>query len=187
MDSKIELIVSALSPSDSQPGHFVVVLEDMAGSRRVPIVIGLPEAQAIAMCMEKIQPTRPFTHDLLKNAIAALGGVLQEVLIYQIKNEIFFSQLLIKKANGDLIELDARTSDAIALAVRCDAPVFCYESVIEDTGVLIANITLRTKKGSLAAHSPEELESLLQKLIEKEDYESAARIRDYLSRQKKNE
>ncbi len=186
MEPKIELSVSALSPSESQPAHFVLVLEDMAGQRRIPVLIGAPEAQAIAMSMEKIQPTRPFTHDLLKNAIVALGGTLQEVLIFQIKNEIFFTKIVLLMQSGDLTELEARASDAIALAVRFDAPIYCYESVIEDSGVLIANIGLRSKKGSLAEHSPEELEHLLQKLIEKEDYESAARVRDYLSRQIKN-
>lgn len=185
MESKVELSISALSPSESQPEHFVLVLEDIAGQRRIPVLIGAPEAQAIAMSMEKIQPARPFTHDLLKNTMEVLGGTLQEVLIFEIKNEIFFTKLVLKQQSGKIVELEARTSDAVALAVRCDAPVYCYESVIEDSGVLIANITLRAKKGSLAEHSPEELESLLQKLIEKEDYESAARIRDYLNRQKK--
>jgi uncharacterized protein len=186
MQSKIELSISALSPSESQPEHFVLVLEDISGQRRILVLRGAPEAQAIAMSMEKIQPPRPFTHDLLKNAIETLGGIVQEALIFQIQNEIFFTKIIIKRTSDERMELDARASDAIALAIRCDAPVYCYESVLEDTGVLIANISLRTKKGSLAEHSPEELAQLLQKLIEKEDYESAARIRDYLNRQKKN-
>ncbi|NJL76326.1 MAG: bifunctional nuclease family protein [Saprospiraceae bacterium] len=187
MKKKIELMVAALAPSESQPGNCTLVLEDFQQQRRIPITIGASEAQAIAMSMEKMQPLRPFTHDLLKNAIESLGATVEEVLINELANEIFYAKIILKQTNGQRIELDARCSDAVALAVRFDAPIFSYDTLIEDAGILVANLAVRSKKGSLAEYGIEELEELLQKLIAKEDFESAARIRDYLRRRNLSE
>lgn len=186
MPDKIELSIAALASSETQPGHFTLVLEDVQQQRRIPLIIGANEAQAIAMSMEKMQPARPFTHDLLKNTVEALDARLEEVLIFQLQNEVFYARLLLRKSTGEAVELDARPSDAIALAVRFDAPVYSYESVINRAGILIANLETRIKKGSLAEYSLDELEDLLQRLVAKEDYESAKRIKDYLDKRRKH-
>ncbi|MDX2134359.1 MAG: bifunctional nuclease domain-containing protein [Saprospiraceae bacterium] len=187
MSEKVELAVVALSNSESQPGHYTLVLEDLKQLRRIPIIIGAPEAQAIAMAMENITPPRPLTHDLLRNTLKALDATVEEVLIDQLLNEVFFAKIFIRKANGERVTLDARTSDAIALAVRVDAPVYTYESLVEEAGMLSADLTGRQKKGSFAEYTIPELEELLQKVVEKEDYESAARIRRYLDQRKRDD
>ena len=187
MNEKRELAVAAMSTSESQPGNYALILEDMEDRRRMPIIIGAFEAQAIAIAVERMQPARPLTHDLLKSMLDALGAKLKEVLIHNLVDGVFHSRLLITQADGALLELDARTSDAVALAVRCDAPIFTFGHVIEEAGILADSILARQKKGSLAAYSLAELEDLLEKVIEKEDYESASRIRDYIRRRKSDE
>ena len=184
MNEKRELTVAAMSASESQPGNYALILEDMENRRRMPVIIGTSEAQAIAIAVERMQPVRPLTHDLLKSMLDALSARLQEVLIHSLIDGVFHATMLLKTDTGDIREIDARTSDAIALAVRCNAPIFTYEHVIEEAGILADSILARQKKGSLAAYTLAELEDLLQKLIEKEDYESASRIRDYISRRK---
>jgi uncharacterized protein len=184
MTEKRELAIVALSTSESNPGNYVLILEDLDTQRRMPIIIGVAEAQAIAIAMEQMQPARPLTHDLLKKAIESLGGVLQQVLIYQLEDEVFFARLCLLRADGSLLEIDARSSDAIALAVRCNAPVYTYEHVILEAGILADAMTGRQTGGSLANYSLAELEDLLKKVIEKEDYESASKIRDYIEKRK---
>lgn len=181
---KVELAVTALSASESQPGSYALVLEDFNNLHRIPIIIGAQEAQAIAIAMENMQPMRPMTHDLFKNAVEALGAALQEVLIYQLKETVFCAYLLLKRADGEMLQLDARASDAIALAVRFDAPIFIFEQVIEEAGIMTMPLLGRQKKGSLAEYTVAELEELLQKVVEKEDYESAVRIRAYIEKRK---
>jgi hypothetical protein len=187
MNERRELTVAAMSASESQPGNYALILEDMENRRRMPVIIGTSEAQAIAIAIERMQPARPLTHDLLKSMLDALGARLQEVLIHSLIEGVFHATMLLQTADGENREIDARTSDAIALAVRCDAPIFTYEHVIEEAGILADSILARQKKGSLAAYSLAELEELLKKVIEKEDYESATRIRDYINRRKGGE
>lgn len=187
MNKKHELTVAAMSASESQPGNYALILEDMESRRRIPIIIGGFEAQAIAVAMERMQPVRPLTHDLLKTTLEILGGRLKEVLIHSLLDGVFHAMLVLEKSNGETVELDARSSDAIALAVRCDAPIFSYEHVIDEAGILSDSLLARQKKGSLAMYSLAELEDLLQKVIDKEDYESASRIRDYIGRRKAEE
>lgn len=182
MPQKIELIVAALSTSESHPGSYALVLEDVSNSHRIPIIIGGAEAQAIAIAMEKMQPMRPLTHDLLKSVVDALGGRLREVLIHQIKDGVFCATLTLQTAQGDSLLVEARTSDAIALAVRFNAPIFIYDHVMEEAGILTSSMVGRQKKGSLAEYTLAELEDLLKKVVEKEDYESAVRIRAYIER-----
>lgn len=184
MSAKREITVAAMSASESNPGNYALILEDLESRRRIPIIIGAAEAQAIAIAMEHMQPARPLTHDLLKATIDALGAQLREVLIHSLVDGVFHAQLLLQKIDGATVTLDARTSDAIALAVRCDAPIFTFENVIDEAGILADSLLARQKKGSLALYSLTELEDLLQKVIDKEDYESASRIRDYISRRK---
>ena len=184
MNEKKELAIVALSSSESQPGNYVLILEDLDQQRRIPIIIGMPEAQSIAIAMEQMQPVRPLTHDLLKNVIDVLGGVLKEVVIHQLSDGVFHAKLILEKHDGTLLETDTRASDAIALAVRCHVPVYSYENVILDAGILADTLAGRQTGGSLAKYSLAELELLLEKVIAKEDYESASKIRDYIERRK---
>lgn len=184
MHTKIELLVTALSNSISQPNNFTLVLEDTRQQRRIPVVIGAPEAQAIAIALEKMQPPRPLTHDLFKQTIEALGATLSEILIYDIREGLFKAQLILVPAGKDPIAMDARVSDAVALAVRFDAPIYIYEHLADEAGLLGETLLGEAKKGSLAAYTLAELEELLERVVAKEDYESAARIRNYIKRRK---
>ena len=152
--------------------------------RRIPIIIGMPEAQSIAIAMEQMQPARPMTHDLLKSVMVMLGGSLQEVIIHELIDGVFHAKLLLKNHEGALLETDARASDAIALAVRCGVPVYSFEHIILNAGILATTLAGHQMGGSLAEYSLAELEDLLEKVIEKEDYESASKIRDYIFRRK---
>lgn len=181
---KIELAVLALSHSTTQPGSYVLVLADFEQVHRIPILIGEPEAQAIALTMEKMTPLRPLTHDLFKSVVTALGGTLLEVLIYQLHDGIFRAYLVLQSAGGDIQQLDARTSDAVALAVRFDVPIFIYAHLMAEAGIFDVPLLGRPNKGSLAEYSLDELEELLQKVVEKEDYESAIRLRAYLKKRR---
>jgi hypothetical protein len=184
MPQKIELTVAALSNSESHPGSYALILEDVSNSHRIPIIIGGGEAQAIAIAMEKMQPMRPLTHDLFKSVVEALGGQLCEALIHQIKDGVFCATLSLRSGAGDLVSVEARTSDAVALAVRFNAPIFIYDHVMEEAGILTSSMVGRQKKGSLAEYTLLELEELLKKVVEKEDYESAVRIRAYIARRR---
>lgn len=186
MSEKKELAIVALSTSESQPGNYVLILEDLDQQRRIPIIIGMPEAQSIAVAMEQMQPVRPLTHDLLKSSIEALGGVLKEVVIHELLDGVFHARLVLQKHDGTMVEIDARSSDAIALAVRCGVPVYSFENVIDDAGILADTLAGHQMGGSYAQYSLAELEELLKKVIEKEDYESASKIRDYIDKRRKD-
>lgn len=184
MNEKKELAIVALSTSESQPGNYVLILEDLEQQRRIPIIIGMPEAQSIAIAMEQMHPARPLTHDLLKNVMDALGGILKEVIIYQLADGVFHARLILLGQAGGTMEIDARTSDAIALAVRCGVPVYSFENVILEAGILAETLAGHQMGGSMAKYSLAELEALLEKVIAKEDYESASKIRDYIQKRK---
>ncbi len=184
MNEKKELAVVALSSSESQPGNYVLILEDLDERRRLPIIIGLPEAQSIAVSMEQMQPSRPMTHDLLKNVIEVLGGILKEVVIHEFSENVFFSRLKIQIVDGSILEMDARTSDAIALAVRCQVPIFSFENIILEAGILREPPTKREIRESLDVFNTTELEELLEKVLAEEDYESASKIRDFIKKRK---
>jgi uncharacterized protein len=147
----------------------------------MPLIIGPGEAQAIAGAMEKMQPLRPFTHDLMVSIMQQTGIMLTEVVLTRVENDIFYADILLLNAAGDLLRLDARPSDAIALAVRFDCPLRATTEVIEASGYFVDE-KARDKKGSYAEYTLAELEELLAKIIKKEDYESAARIRDAIDR-----
>ena len=186
MGEKRELWVVALGSSVSQPGNYALVLEDAQSQVRIPLVIGKPEAQAIAIAMEGMSPARLITHDLFKNVLLALGTSLKEVLLCRLEAGVFQAELALQTADGELLRLDARPSDAIALAVRFDAPIYAYQAVIEAASLSPEAFRVEGKRGSLEHYSVPELEELLQKILAKEDYESASRIRDYLERRKNN-
>ena len=133
---KIELDIVALSHSVSQSHNYAVVLGEQHGSRRLPIVIGGFEAQAIAVAMEKMTPNRPLTHDLFKNALETFTIELKEVVINNLLDGIFYARLVCLK-DGELIEIDSRTSDALAMAVRFDCPIYTYEFILDAAGVVL--------------------------------------------------
>src|SRR4029453_3105317 len=178
---KIELEIVALSHSITQTHSYAVVLGEVNGLRRLPIVIGGFEAQAIAVALEKMQPSRPLTHDLMKNFMTAFNIELHEIIISDLQEGIFYSKLVCSSDN-DTIEIDSRTSDALALAVRFGCPVFTYEHILESAGILMED-TGKKKKGSLETTTTEssgnedlramtldELNTLLNEVLEQEDY-----------------
>ena len=136
MSEKRELGVAALSTSESHPGNFALILEDLETRRRIPIIIGSSEAQSIAIVMEQMQPARPLTHDLFVSMLTALGATVQEVLIHSLVDGIFHAQIVLKSVSGELLNLDARSSDAIAIALRCNVSIYTYESVVDEAGFL---------------------------------------------------
>ena len=196
---KIELEIIALSHSVTQSHSYAVVLGEVNGVRKLPIVIGGFEAQAIAVALENMQPTRPLTHDLMKNMMSAFQVQLVEVLIHRIHEGIFYAKLICQSAT-EIIEIDSRTSDALALAVRFDAPIFTFESILDSAGLQMDDTTPKavgtdedkksktkvsaTPKNDLAALSVTELQNMLEEVLEQEDYIRAAQIRDEINTRK---
>lgn len=178
---KIELNVLGQARSESAPDHFALILEEKVGGRRLPVIIGPFEAQSIAIALERVDTGRPMTHDLFKNAIEALDATLAEVLIDSIRDGIFHAKLICENgANGKIVEVDARTSDAIALAVRFGCPIYTFPEVMKEASIQMETepAEIPRTKGALQDYSTPQLEELLQKALEREDYESAAKIRD---------
>jgi bifunctional DNase/RNase len=196
---KIELEIVALSHSITQTHSYAVVLGEVNGLRRLPIVIGGFEAQAIAVALEKMQPSRPLTHDLMKNFMNAFGVELNEIIINDLQEGIFFSKLVCSTEN-DTVEIDSRTSDALALAVRFGCPIYTYENILESAGIMMEETSGKKKKSQggevvedvrtgsedLKVMSIEELNTLLNEVLESEDYIRAIAIRDEINSRKKN-
>ncbi len=191
MSSRIELEIVALSHSVTQSHSYAVVLGEINGVRRIPIVIGGFEAQAIAVALDKMKPSRPLTHDLLKNTLDAFGVTLEEVNIYKLEDGIFFSKLICSNADGR-VEIDSRTSDALALAVRFEAPVYTNENILTNAGLLMDDapeITEETaesksENATYGKMSIAELEDKLNEVLDAEDYIMAAKIRDEINKRK---
>lgn len=199
---KIELEIVALSHSITQTHSYAVVLGEVNGLRRLPIVIGGFEAQAIAVALEKMQPSRPLTHDLMKNFMNAFAIDLHEIIICDLQEGIFYSKLVCSTEN-DTVEIDSRTSDAIALAVRFGCPIYTYENILDSAGILMEETgaaTGKKKKGKqevvveesdssgkedLKTMTVEELHTLLNDVLESEDYIRAIAIRDEINNRKK--
>ena len=193
---KIELEIVALSHSITQTHSYAVVLGEINGLRRLPIVIGGFEAQAIAVALERMNPSRPLTHDLMKNFMMAFNVELHEIVINDLQEGIFYSKLVCSSAN-DTVEIDSRTSDALALAVRFGCPIYTYDNILEQAGVLMEDDQKKTTQGAavtsetvgkenLQSLSLEELNTLLTEVLEHEDYIKAIAIRDEIkSRGKK--
>ena len=133
MDKKIELQVLSITNSQAQVGAYAMLLGEVSGSRKLPIIIGPAEAQSTALCLKGAKTPRPLTHELLNTCITVLGATLYRVLIYKAKDGIFYSYIYLRKED-EIIRIDARTSDAVALAVRSDASIFIYESILEKRG-----------------------------------------------------
>ena len=197
---KIELRIVALSHSVSQSNNYAVVLGEMVGLRRIPIVIGSFEAQAIAVAMEKMTPNRPLTHDLFKQTLEAFKVEIKEIIINNLLDGIFYARLICER-EGEIIELDSRTSDAIALAVRFQCPIFTYEFILDTAGVELDESTQadieeesddemeekpgKNKQSSLSTYSLDSLQNMLLQVLEEENYEKAATIRDEIDKRKR--
>lgn len=193
--NKFQLEIIAISHSVSANQTYAVVLGEVNGLRKIPIVIGPFEAQAIAVAIEKLKPTRPLTHDLLKNIIMELG-TLEEIIIYKLQEGIFYSKLIIYTNDGRVLEVDSRTSDALALAVRFNAPIFTYEEILESSSGKYKGLGMEAEgelpeiddlmteindTTSLNLLSLDELEEKLNEALENEDYNLAAEIRDEIN------
>ncbi len=190
---KIELEIVALSHSITQSNSYAVILGEINGLRRLPIVIGGFEAQAIAVALENMHPSRPLTHDLMKNLMTAFELQLQDVYICDLQEGIFYSKLVCHN-NNDTIEIDSRTSDALALAVRFGCPIYVYEHILDQAGLandktekidIPTAITKTSERSDLAKLSLNELNELLNEVLEQEDYIRAIDIRDEIN--KRNE
>lgn len=196
---KIELEIVALSHSITQTHSYAVVLGEVNGLRRLPIVIGGFEAQAIAVALERMQPSRPLTHDLMKNFMYAFNIELMEIIINELQEGIFYSKLVCVSEH-DTIEIDSRTSDALALAVRFGCPIYTYENILENAGILMEDEG-KQKKSEIPVEEPvsggssssyrdlsklslEELQKLLNDVLEHEDYIRAIEIRDEINKRK---
>lgn len=193
---KIELEIVALSHSITQTHSYAVVLGEVNGLRRLPIVIGGFEAQAIAVALEKMQPSRPLTHDLMKNFMTAFQVDLSEVIINDLQEGIFYSKLVCTSEN-DTVEIDSRTSDALALAVRFGCPIYTFEHILDSAGILMEDSEKKVKGSGesiretssgnedLKTLSIDELSALLSEVLEKEDYIRAISIRDEINSRKR--
>lgn len=191
---KIKLEIVGLSYSQTQSGAYALVLSETDGNRRLPIIIGGFEAQAIAVELENMTPTRPLTHDLFKNFATSFSIKIKEVLIYKLNEGIFYSKLVCEK-DGVISEIDARTSDAIAIGVRFNSPVYTYETILSSAGILLEeseleNDELIPEPTDSNSEKPfenvtvEDLEEQLNLAILDEDYELASKIRDEINKRK---
>lgn len=197
---KIELEIVALSHSITQSQSYAVVLGEVNGLRRLPIVIGSFEAQAIAVALERMHSSRPLTHDLMKSFMMAFTIELHEVVIYDLQEGVFYSKLICSNEK-DTIEIDSRTSDALALAVRFGCPIYIYETILDGSGIVMEDpgtststkkkktISKSTSTGNLEnlkSMNIDDLQQLLNEVLEQEDYVKAIAIRDEInSREKK--
>jgi bifunctional DNase/RNase len=195
---KIKLDIVGLSYSQTQSGAYALVLGEVNGRRRLPIIIGSFEAQAIAIEIEKMTPSRPLTHDLFKSFAQAYQIDIKEIIIYNLVDGIFYSKLICSDGKKE-VEIDARTSDAIAMAVRFECPIHTYEFILSTAGIVIEgndfvyleNIndpneenTVTAQSGGFGALSIDELKTKLQEALSDEAYEKAAKIRDELNKRK---
>lgn len=198
---KVRIDILRLVSGDPGTGHYILVMEEVAGTRRLPIVIGTPEAQAIALALEEIKPPRPLTHDLMHNICNHFHIGLQEIVITDLKEGTFYGQLVLLKDNK-LHTIDCRPSDGVALAVRFKVPIYIYENIIQeigsdtnqsiedegDTGAEVqehkpSNVNLASPRQSLSDQLAE-LDKRLVDALHNEDYELAAKLRDKINRMK---
>lgn len=204
---KIKLEIIGLSFSQTQSGAYALVLGEEVGKRRLPIIIGGFEAQAIAVELENMTPSRPLTHDLFKNFAMEFNVTINEVIIYNLKEGIFYSKLICTDGK-EVKEIDARTSDAIAMAVRFNCPIYTYEFILSSAGIVLDESGEETspakslpKKGGTSekkassstveqeftSQTNDELKESLMRAIDEEAYEKASKIRDELNKRKKQQ
>lgn len=189
---KVKLEIVGLSYSQTQSGAYALVLSEADGGRRLPIIIGGFEAQAIAIELEKMTPTRPLTHDLFKNFALAHDINVKEIVIYNLVEGIFYSKLVCEQ-NGEIKEVDARTSDAIAIGIRFNCPVYTFESILSSAGIKLDETESVPSpaaideaevedKEDIKSLSVDQLEEQLNEAIEQEDYELASKLRDEINK-----
>ena len=194
---KVRLEISGIAYSQTQSGSYVLTLSEAAGKRKLPIVIGGFEAQAIAVELEKMIPNRPLTHDLIKSFCITYDVIIKEVLIYKFVEGVFYSKLICEK-DGAISEIDSRTSDAIAVGVRFNSPIFTLSNVLEDAGITsdqeddfesdalfeegIEAIEEEEEISSMVNDSLQDLEKQLQEALENENYELASKLRDEIKK-----
>lgn len=195
---KIRLNILGLSVSQTQSGAYALVLAEEDGDRRIPIIIGPVEAQAIAIQLEGLKPPRPLTHDLIKNIAQAFNIALLEVTIYKLEEGIFYSELLCEM-DGKEIRIDSRTSDAVALALRFKCPIYTSEDILKKAGIVLEvddeHSPVRSftddddyemnEPSSYSQYSQNELKEMLNEAIQNEDYEKASVIRDEMKKREK--
>ncbi|THH41505.1 bifunctional nuclease family protein [Neolewinella litorea] len=194
---KIELRVMAISRSVTQSLNYAVVLGELNGPRRLPVIIGSTEAQAIAIAIEGMSGPRPMTHDLFKNTLETLRTDLREIIISDIKEGIFFARLVLDR-DGEIIEVDSRTSDALALATRFDCPIYTYELILQNAGIVLEgegeeeDLQMQdvsdgpggNRGDNLSSYTVGELTTMLEDVLSEENYERAAQIRDEIKQRK---
>lgn len=194
---KIELNVVGLSYSQTQTGAYALILKEKSGNRRLPIIIGGAEAQAIAIPLEKMTPSRPLTHDLFKSFLDSFEIILQEVVIYNLVEGIFFAKIICTQ-NSKNLEIDARSSDAVAIALRCEKPIYTHDFILSSAGIIIdeddeevgdtegESFSMQTTGVSPGEEdSLADLKKQLEIAIESEDYEKASKLRDEMKKRKK--
>lgn len=202
--SLVKLNIKGISYSQTQNGAYALILNEVDGDRKLPIVIGAFEAQSIAIALEKeISPPRPLTHDLFKNFADRFDIVVKQVIIHKLVDGVFYSSLICERDKIEEI-IDARTSDAIALALRFQAPIFTYKNILDKAGIYLKvdpnkedeespesiiiediineELELSDTEGDYKSHTLEELQRLLDEAVSSEDYEKAAKIRDEISK-----
>ncbi len=202
MTERVQMDIFGLTDRGMSQGAFALILKESEGPRKMPIIIGVPEAQAIANELEGVRPQRPMTHDLLRNVIEALGGQLKEIVIHTLKEGTFYASLVFEYTD---LEIDARPSDAIAIAVRCGVPIFVTEEILSEAAIDSSEADNDSETDADRDYSDEpestllpdvehedvekhelsrreKLESELRAAINEEDYERAARIRDELNK-----
>ncbi len=202
---KVRLEIVGLSYSQTQTGAYALVLGESGGKRRLPIIIGGFEAQAIAIELEKMTPSRPLTHDLFKSFSETFDISITEVIIYNLVEGIFYAKLICTDGTRE-VEIDARTSDAIALAVRFQCPIYTYEFILSTAGIVLDEDAAALQQGQsqenstenlelnpvnsgeaeFSAKSTEELKAMLQTALDDEQYETASKIRDELNTRKQS-
>lgn len=191
---KIQLEILGISYSQAQAGAYALILGETGEKRRLPIIIGSFEAQAIAIELEKMKPTRPLTHDLFRNFAQTFNILINEVIIYKFSEGIFFSKLICFDGAKE-VEIDSRTSDAVALAVRFKCPIYTYESILKEAGMVLQEekedqpmeqvpVEKELDESEYSNLSVSELETLLMAAIDEEAYERASKIRDEINRRK---
>ncbi|MBK7131793.1 MAG: bifunctional nuclease family protein [Bacteroidales bacterium] len=193
---RVKLKVTGISYSQTQSGAYALILNEENGDRRIPIIIGGFEAQAIVIKLENLDPPRPLTHDLFKKFADEFSIAVSEVMIYKLEEGVFFSKLVCNNGVKEY-SIDSRTSDAVALALRFDCPIFITEEILEKAGITVSQSesdtspsaepdnVFATESGKYSSYTDEELYKMIDDSVKTEDYERAASIRDEIEKRKK--